>query len=90
MGVLKSLGDLYVAKHVAVHRPAGSLEFFAAETQKYHDELQDAESKLRSFGLQKCRGGARPAENRFIDPGGGFRWAFAFGGAVGRCGRRSA
>jgi succinoglycan biosynthesis transport protein ExoP len=53
-GVLKSLGDLYVAKHVAVHRPAGSLEFFAAETQKYHDELQEAESKLRNFGLQNA------------------------------------
>jgi uncharacterized protein involved in exopolysaccharide biosynthesis len=30
--VLKSLGDLYVAKHAAVHRPAGSYEFFAEET----------------------------------------------------------
>jgi uncharacterized protein involved in exopolysaccharide biosynthesis len=53
-GVLKSLGDLYVAKHVAVHRPAGSYEFFAEETQKYHDELQDAERKLRKFGLQNA------------------------------------
>jgi uncharacterized protein involved in exopolysaccharide biosynthesis len=53
-GVLKSLGDLYVAKHVAVHRPAGSLEFFAAETDKYHNELQDAEAKLRNFGLQNA------------------------------------
>ena len=88
-GVLKSLGDLYVTKHVAVHRPAGSLEFFAAETQKYHDELQDAESKLRNFRAAKCRGGARPAENRFIDPGGEFRWAAAFGGAIGRGGRRA-
>ena len=49
-GVLKSLGDLYVAKHVAVHRPAGSYEFFARETQKYHDELEAAEAKLRNFG----------------------------------------
>jgi uncharacterized protein involved in exopolysaccharide biosynthesis len=53
-GVLKSLGDLYVAKHVAVHRPAGSYEFFAEETQKYRDELRDAEGKLRSFGLQNA------------------------------------
>jgi uncharacterized protein involved in exopolysaccharide biosynthesis len=53
-GVLKSLGDLYVSKHVAVHRPAGSFEFFAEETQKYHDELQNAESKLRDFGLQNA------------------------------------
>jgi uncharacterized protein involved in exopolysaccharide biosynthesis len=51
-GVLKSLGEFYTAKHVAVHRPAGSYEFFAQETQKYHDELEDAEAKLRNFGIQ--------------------------------------
>jgi uncharacterized protein involved in exopolysaccharide biosynthesis len=61
-GVLKSLGDLYVAKHVAVHRPAGSYEFFAEETQKYHDELEDAEKKLRDFGLQNAV--AAPDEQR--------------------------
>jgi len=48
--VLKSLGDFYMAKHAAVHRPAGSYEFFATETQKYKDELQQAEQKLRDFG----------------------------------------
>jgi uncharacterized protein involved in exopolysaccharide biosynthesis len=53
-GVLKSLGDLYVAKHVAVHRPAGSYEFFAAETKKYHDQLENAEDKLRNFGRQNA------------------------------------
>jgi uncharacterized protein involved in exopolysaccharide biosynthesis len=61
-GVLKSLGDLYVAKHVAVHRPAGSYEFFATETQKYHDELKDAEQKLRNFGQQNSI--AAPDEQR--------------------------
>jgi uncharacterized protein involved in exopolysaccharide biosynthesis len=61
-GVLKSLGDLYVAKHVAVHRPAGSYEFFAEETQKYHDELENAEKKLREFGLQNAV--AAPDEQR--------------------------
>jgi len=61
-GVLKSLGDLYVAKHVAVHRPAGSYEFFAEETQKYHDELRNAEGKLRNFGLQNAV--AAPDEQR--------------------------
>jgi uncharacterized protein involved in exopolysaccharide biosynthesis len=53
-GVLKALGDLYVAKHVTVHRAVGSYEFFAEETQKYHDELADAEKKLRNFGLQNA------------------------------------
>ena len=61
-GVLKSLGDLYVAKHVSVHRPAGSYEFFAQETQKYHDELLASEDKLRNFGLQNSV--AAPDEQR--------------------------
>jgi uncharacterized protein involved in exopolysaccharide biosynthesis len=46
-GVLKSLGEFYTQKHVAVHRPAGSYEFFAHETQRYHDALQQAEANLR-------------------------------------------
>ena len=61
-GVLKSLGDLYVAKHVAVHRPAGSYEFFARETQKYHDDLEAAEVKLRNFSRQNSV--AAPDEQR--------------------------
>jgi uncharacterized protein involved in exopolysaccharide biosynthesis len=48
-GVLKSLGEAYITKHVAVHRPAGSYEFFANETDKYHAELASAEDKLRTF-----------------------------------------
>jgi uncharacterized protein involved in exopolysaccharide biosynthesis len=48
--VLKSLGDLYVAKHVAVHRPTGSYEFFAQQTENYRKELEDAERRLREFG----------------------------------------
>ncbi|MGA7521129.1 MAG: Wzz/FepE/Etk N-terminal domain-containing protein [Acidobacteriaceae bacterium] len=51
-GVLKSLGDAYLAKHVAVHRPAGSYEFFATETQKYSAELHTAEDNLRRFEEQ--------------------------------------
>jgi uncharacterized protein involved in exopolysaccharide biosynthesis len=50
--VLKSLGGLYTAKHVTVQRPAGSYQFFAQETQKYHDELEDAQTKLRNFATQ--------------------------------------
>ncbi len=61
-GVLKSLGDLYVAKHVSVHRPAGSYEFFARETQKYHDDLEAAEDKLRNFG--RLNSVAAPDEQR--------------------------
>ena len=48
-GVLRSLGEFYTQKHVAVHRPAGSYEFFAGETQRYHDALQQAEANLRDL-----------------------------------------
>lgn len=60
--VLKSLGDLYMAKHVAVHRPAGSLEFFSNETERYRAELQRAENNLRNFGKQNAI--AAPDEQR--------------------------
>ena len=49
-GVLNSLGAAYVAKHSAVHRSAGSTEFFARETQEYKDKLADVEGKLKNFG----------------------------------------
>jgi len=62
-GVLKTLGDYYSAKHVAVHRPSGSYELFAQEAQKYRDELKDAEAKLRNFGTQNG-GAAAPEEQR--------------------------
>jgi uncharacterized protein involved in exopolysaccharide biosynthesis len=53
-GVLKSLGDAYIEKHVAVHRPAGSYQFFATETQKYSTELHSAENALRRFEVQNA------------------------------------
>ncbi len=60
--VLKSLADLYVAKHVSVHRPAGSFEFFASETDKYQAELKEAEDQLRKFGEKNAI--AAPDEQR--------------------------
>jgi uncharacterized protein involved in exopolysaccharide biosynthesis len=48
-GVLKSLGEFYTQKHVSVHRPAGSYDFFARETQRYHDALTQAEADLRGL-----------------------------------------
>jgi len=47
--VLNSLGKFYVDKHVEVHRPPGSFQFFANETQKYHDALQNSELNLKNF-----------------------------------------
>jgi uncharacterized protein involved in exopolysaccharide biosynthesis len=47
--VLKTLGDLYLEKQVAVHRPAGSYEFFTGETEKYRKALDTAEARLKAF-----------------------------------------
>ena len=57
-GVLNTLGNLYLAKHVAVHRPPGSYQFFAQETQNYHQAMEDSEARLKSF--QKQQGAAAP------------------------------
>jgi uncharacterized protein involved in exopolysaccharide biosynthesis len=57
-GVLKTLSNLYLIKHVAVHRPPGSYRFFAQETQNYHQAMEDSEARLRSF--QKQQGAAAP------------------------------
>jgi uncharacterized protein involved in exopolysaccharide biosynthesis len=61
-GVLKTLGNLYMEKHVAVHRPPGSYEFFAHETQTYQQALTDSESRLRDFEDQP--GAAAPEAER--------------------------
>ena len=47
--VLETLGDLYVEKHVAVHRPPGTLQFFAEQTDQYQKALQISEAQLRDF-----------------------------------------
>jgi uncharacterized protein involved in exopolysaccharide biosynthesis len=51
--VLNSLANFYVEKHVEVHRAPGSSQFFAQETQKYHDALQESEANLRSFSREQ-------------------------------------
>jgi uncharacterized protein involved in exopolysaccharide biosynthesis len=52
-GVLNSLASAYVEKHVAVHRPAGSYEFFTKEADKYRNALADSETQLASFGTEQ-------------------------------------
>ena len=49
-GVLKSLSDLYLEKHAAVHRPPGSYGFFAEAGQNYKDALTNSENRLRELG----------------------------------------
>src|SRR5262249_23152156 len=39
-------------KHLAAHRPLGSYAFFASQTDKYRQALQDSESRLADFGKQ--------------------------------------
>ncbi len=56
--VLTSLAGFYLEKHAAVHRPQGSYEFFAAETDRYKKALDDSEARLRGF--IKTSGGAAP------------------------------
>ncbi len=51
--VLHSLGTFYLEKHVAVHRPPGSYQFFAQETKKYQDALHGSEVNLRNFSRQQ-------------------------------------
>jgi uncharacterized protein involved in exopolysaccharide biosynthesis len=47
--VLRELGDLYLAKHAAVHRPGGTSAFFDQQAQQYQKQLADAEAKLVRF-----------------------------------------
>ncbi len=60
--VLDTLGKLYLAKHNAVRRPAGSYTFFAAETEKYQKALADSEALLADF--TKTTGIASPDVQR--------------------------
>jgi uncharacterized protein involved in exopolysaccharide biosynthesis len=52
-GVLNTLATAYVEKHVEVHRPTGSYEFFSKETDKYRDALADSETRLANFGKEQ-------------------------------------
>ncbi len=51
--VLETLSNLYLDKHLAVHRPTGALDFFVQQTEQYRKGLLDAQSKLESFGRQQ-------------------------------------
>lgn len=52
-GVLNKLASLYMEKHLAVHRPQGSYDFFAKETEKYRQALEASETQLAAFGTQE-------------------------------------
>ncbi len=56
--VLTNLVNAYVDKHVSVHRPAGQLEFFDEETNRYKHDLDQAEAQLKRFA--QAQGGVAP------------------------------
>jgi uncharacterized protein involved in exopolysaccharide biosynthesis len=56
--VLQTLAKLYLEKHLRLQRPAGALEFFAQETDKYQRALAESESRLVKFS--KTEGVAAP------------------------------
>ena len=62
--VLSVLGDAYLKKNVAVHRPPGQFEFFDQETEAYGKNLADAEAKLKTFSTED--GGVAPQMARDI------------------------
>ena len=47
--VLTALSDLYLEKHLAVHRPPGTFDFFQQQTRQYSKGLADAEAQLVDF-----------------------------------------
>jgi uncharacterized protein involved in exopolysaccharide biosynthesis len=47
--VLTELANLYLEKHVAVHRPPGAFDFFQKGVQQYRRGLADAEARLVEF-----------------------------------------
>jgi uncharacterized protein involved in exopolysaccharide biosynthesis len=56
--VLQTLANLYLAKHLRLQRPAGTFDFFAAETEKYQQALAESERHLAEFS--KSEGFAAP------------------------------
>lgn len=51
--VLQSLSKLYLEKHLKLHRPPGTQEFFQAQTSQFGTQLQQVEGNLASFQKEK-------------------------------------
>ena len=47
--VLQALTALYLERHIQVHRPAGSTEFFSQQVEQNRIALQQAEARLNEF-----------------------------------------
>ena len=51
--VPNTLVNLYMEKQMAVHRPAGTFEFFQEQTEQYQQGLAQAESRLVDFSRKQ-------------------------------------
>jgi uncharacterized protein involved in exopolysaccharide biosynthesis len=51
--VLRTLGKLYLEKHLRLQRPAGAFNFFAQETDKYQRALAESERQLVDFSTNE-------------------------------------
>jgi len=60
--VLNTFVNSYMEKHLAVHRPAGTLAFFREQTKQYGEGLQAAESRLGEFS--QTQGTVSPAQQK--------------------------
>jgi uncharacterized protein involved in exopolysaccharide biosynthesis len=47
--VLRKVQDLYLEKHLKLHRPPGTYEFFKTQADKSEAQLQEAEKQLSGF-----------------------------------------
>lgn len=56
--VLQNIGKLYIEKHLQLKRPEGASNFFAEQTERYHQQLGDIENRLTEFS--KTEGVAAP------------------------------
>jgi len=48
--VVNALADLYLDKHLEVHRASGTLQFFQQETERYRKGLANVEAQMSGFG----------------------------------------
>ncbi len=60
--VLNTFVNSYMEKHLAVHRPAGTLAFFREQTKQYGEGLKAAESRLGEFS--QTQGTVSPAQQK--------------------------
>ncbi|HJZ80513.1 MAG TPA: Wzz/FepE/Etk N-terminal domain-containing protein [Pyrinomonadaceae bacterium] len=47
--VLKTVGELYLEKHLKLHHPAGASDFFKDKAEEYETQLKQAEQRLTDF-----------------------------------------